>query len=156
MLIVWLWKNYSTSFYLCFLARKIEENNFTYHICLYWGLKHIMTLTHWMKFYLFGCLFIYLFVREGQGVRKRGRETLMCERYIDQVPLACLHLGIRPATQACTLTGNWTSDFSAQRPALNPLSHTSQGWAFFKKIMGICFIIFSLYLGGIHEACMVQ
>ena len=34
----------------------------------------------------------------------------------------------RPATQACALTGNRTSNALVHRPALNPLSHTSQGW----------------------------
>ena len=33
-----------------------------------------------------------------------------------------------PATQACALTGNQTGDLSVCRLALNPLSHTSQGW----------------------------
>ena len=32
-----------------------------------------------------------------------------------------------PATQACTLTGNGTGDPLVHRPALDPLSHTSQG-----------------------------
>ena len=32
-----------------------------------------------------------------------------------------------PATQACALTGNQISDSLVRRPALNPLSHTSQG-----------------------------
>ena len=35
--------------------------------------------------------------------------------------------GTWPATQACALTGNWTSDPLVRRPALSPLSHTSQG-----------------------------
>ena len=34
-----------------------------------------------------------------------------------------------PTTQACALTGNQTSDPLVRRPALNPLSHTSQGSA---------------------------
>ena len=34
-------------------------------------------------------------------------------------------------TQACALTGNQTSDPLVHRPALNPLSHTSQGWIIF-------------------------
>ena len=37
-------------------------------------------------------------------------------------------LGTWPTTQACALTGNQTSDLFVHRPALNPLSHTSQGW----------------------------
>ena len=32
-----------------------------------------------------------------------------------------------PATQACALTGNQTSEPLVRRPALNPLSHTSRG-----------------------------
>ena len=35
--------------------------------------------------------------------------------------------GIWPTTHACALTRNWTSDPVVRRPALNPLSHTSQG-----------------------------
>ena len=33
-----------------------------------------------------------------------------------------------PATQACALTGNQTSNPLVHRPALNPLSYTSQGY----------------------------
>ena len=40
--------------------------------------------------------------REGE----RGRETSMCERYIDRLPLVRPLLGTWPATQACVLTGN--------------------------------------------------
>ena len=36
-------------------------------------------------------------------------------------------LGIWRTTQACALTENRTSDPLVHRPALNPLSHTSQG-----------------------------
>ena len=52
----------------------------------------------------------------------------MCERNISWLPLTCPQLGTWPATQACALTGNRTSDLSVCRLALNPLSHTSQGW----------------------------
>ena len=34
----------------------------------------------------------------------------MFKRYNDQLPLACPQLGTWPATQACALTGNQTSD----------------------------------------------
>ena len=51
----------------------------------------------------------------------------MCERYIDQLPLAHPQPGAWPTTQACALTGNQTSNPSVSRQALNPLSHTSQG-----------------------------
>ena len=39
--------------------------------------------------------------------------------------------GTWPATQACALTGNQTSDPLVHRLALNPLSHTSQGQRIF-------------------------
>ena len=51
----------------------------------------------------------------------------VCERYIDWLPVAQPQLGTWPATQACTLTGNQTSDPLLHSLALNPLSHTSQG-----------------------------
>ena len=70
-------------------------------------------------------LFIY-FWRAGKEGRKRGRETLMCERNIHQLPLKRTWLGTWPATQACDLTGNQTGNPSVHRLALNPLSHTSQ------------------------------
>ena len=50
---------------------------------------------------------------------ERGREALMCERYMDQLPLA---------TQVCALTENQTGDPLVCKPAPYPLIHTSQGW----------------------------
>ena len=43
------------------------------------------------------------------------------------LPLSCPTLGTHPATQACTLTRNQTSDLLVGRLVLNPFSHTSQG-----------------------------
>ena len=43
------------------------------------------------------------------------------------LPLTCPLLGTWPATQACALTGNLTSDPLVRRPGLNPLWYTSQG-----------------------------
>ena len=66
--------------------------------------------------------FIYLFLDRGEGWEKeRGRNI--------NVWLSLTHplLGTRPATQACALIGNRTSDPLAHRPALNPLSYISQG-----------------------------
>ena len=60
-------------------------------------------------------------------MRKGGRETWMCERNSDWLPPARFHLGTWPTTQACAPTANQTSDLSVHRPALNTLSHTSQG-----------------------------
>ena len=42
----------------------------------------------------------------------------------------CPLVGTWPATQACALTGNQTSDHLVCRPAFSPLSHTSQGCLF--------------------------
>ena len=67
----------------------------------------------------------YLFLERQERRRKKGRETIMCERYIHRLPLTHLQLGTWP--RACALTENWTSDLLVHRPGLNPLSHTSQG-----------------------------
>ena len=65
---------------------------------------------------------IYVFLEREEG-RKQERE-----RNINVwLPLTSPLLGTQHATQACALTGNRTSDPLVHRPALNPLSHTSQG-----------------------------
>ena len=51
----------------------------------------------------------------------------MCKRNIDQLPLTHPHLWPWPTTQSCALTRNQTGDLWVCSPALNPLSHTSQG-----------------------------
>ena len=72
----------------------------------------------------------YLFTfKERKGGRKKGRETSVCERYINWLPLTHPQLRTWPTTQACALTGNWTSNPSDCTLVLNPLSHTSQGIA---------------------------
>ena len=43
------------------------------------------------------------------------------------LPLTSPQLGTWTTTQACALMGNGTSDLPVHRPALNSLSHTSQG-----------------------------
>ena len=73
---------------------------------------------HNILFYL-KILFIF---REGEGREKdRERNTNVWLSLV--YPL----LGAWPATQACALTGNWTSDPSVRRLVFNPLSHTNQG-----------------------------
>ena len=78
--------------------------------------------------------FIY-FLERGEG-RDKERETLMCERNIDRLPLTCPQLGTWPAAQACALTGNWTVDLFVCRGVLNPLSHNSQGNTIDFKLTG--------------------
>ena len=57
--------------------------------------------------------------------REEGRKR---ERNINVwLPLVRPLLGTWPTTQACVLTGNQTSNPLVRRPALNLLSHTSQG-----------------------------
>ena len=43
------------------------------------------------------------------------------------LPLTHPQLGTWPTIQACALTGNRIDDLLVHRPALNPLSHISQG-----------------------------
>ena len=65
----------------------------------------------------------YLFIFRQRGGREEERE-----RNIDVwLPLMRPLLGTWPTTQACVRTGNQTSDPLVCKPALNPLSHTSQG-----------------------------
>ena len=59
------------------------------------------------------------------------------------LPPARTSLGSWPATQACALAGNWTSNPLVCRPVLNPLSHTSQGIHFFsckRNLLCICLL----------------
>ena len=93
-------------------------------------------------------LFIY-FQREGKGPRKRGRETWMLERNINQLPLICPLSGTRPATQACALTRNQTGDLFLYKQTSHPLTHTSQGnffiyfgYQFIRWMVFKCFLIF--------------
>ena len=85
-------------------------------------------------------LFIY-FQRQDKGGRKRRKETFVCGRNIDQLLLTHPQPGTWPATQACALTGNRTSNLSVCRMALNPLSHTSQvlpGFLYFLDVFLNC------------------
>ena len=65
--------------------------------------------------------FIYLFLERGEGREERETNINVW------LPFVRLPLGTWPETQACALTGNWTSDPLIRRLALNPLSHTRQG-----------------------------
>ena len=86
----------------------------------------------------FFCLFVFLqdfifIFTEGKGRRKRERNISVW------LPLKCPLLGTWPATQACVLIGNQTHNPLDRRPALNLLSHTSQG-----KCLYFFLFIFSL------------
>ena len=62
-----------------------------------------------------------LFLERGEG-REKERERNI------NVWLPLMHplLGTWSTTESFVLTGNWTGDPLVRRPALNPLSHTSQ------------------------------
>ena len=77
--------------------------------------------------FLFLMVFFTYFRERGRKGERRKRETSICKRYTDWLPLARPHLGTWPTTQACVLTRNWTRDLLVHRPDFNPLSHTSQG-----------------------------
>ena len=72
-------------------------------------------------FYFFKILFIY-FRQECKEERNREKHQYVAASRAP--PTGDLTW---PATQACALTGKGTGDPLVLRPALNPLSHTSQG-----------------------------
>ena len=72
----------------------------------------------------FSKIFILFIFREREREEEREGEKHRCVRETDWLCLACLHLGIT-ATQACALTGNWTSDLLVHRMTPSPLNHTS-------------------------------
>ena len=79
---------------------------------------YVLQLLHFFKG------FIYLFVERGEGEKERERNISVW------LPVVRPLLRTWPVTQACVLTGNPASDPLVHRPALNPLSHTSQCYVF--------------------------
>ena len=69
------------------------------------------------------CLLIFL--ERGEG-RKRGTEILMWERNIKWMPLLCSPTENQTATWICSLTWNWTLQFTGGHS--NQLSNTCQGY----------------------------
>ena len=68
-----------------------------------------------LQFFSLKILCSYFFLERGERREKEERNINVW------LPLMCPLLGTEPATKACALTGNRTSDLSA-----NPLRHTSQ------------------------------
>ena len=77
---------------------------------------------------LFIYLFIYLFIEAREGKRE-GKEGERKERNIDWLHPAHLQPGTQPATQACALTGNQTSNLLIHGPMPNPLSPSARAKA---------------------------
>ena len=69
-----------------------------------------------LSLFLFFFLRFYLFIS-----RERKRNINVQSPLVRPLPETW------PTTQACSLTGNRTGDSEVHRPALSPLSHTSQG-----------------------------
>ena len=91
---------------------------------------HIISCcTMGLRFYLaLSVIIVIIFLRFYLFIFRRERREKERERNISVwLPLACPLLGTWLATHAWALTGNWKDDTLVRRPALHPLSHTSQG-----------------------------
>ena len=121
--------------------RVIETNiNLLFHLCIHWLLlvcaltgdqthnlgilgqhsNHLSypsraEISHFLKRF-------YLLIFRGEGREKEKKRNTDV-----WLPLPHLLLSAWPATQACALTGNQTSDPLIRRPIFDPLSYTSQG-----------------------------
>ena len=78
--------------------------------------------------YLMNSFFLrfYFFLERAEGM-ETGRETSMCERIIDWLPLPRPQPGTWPATQACALMGNQTSDFFGSQVSTQSTEPCQQG-----------------------------
>ena len=85
------------------------------------------TGTDELHFRYFYCRFYLFTFRERRKKGEREEEKHPCGR---DTSIGCLshtpNLGTWPTSQAHALTGNRTDDPLVHRPALSPLSHTSQ------------------------------
>ena len=82
------------------------------------------------------CSFCFIFLKISFIISRDKRREGDRERNINVwLLLARPQLGTWPAIHAYALTGNWTCDPLVHRLALNPLSHTSQGYMFFLKLI---------------------
>ena len=88
----------------------------------YWALTRGQALFQRPMYYFFK-VFIYLFSERGEGSETEWERSVSV-----WLPLGCPAMGTWPTSQACALTGNRTGKSLSRRPALSPLSHTSQGW----------------------------
>ena len=81
-------------------------------------------------FLLFKNILFTLFLDRGEGRKKereRNNNVWLPLMHNSRVAYSCCVLGTWPAVQACALIVNRTGDPWVPRPALNPLSHSSQG-----------------------------
>ena len=89
------------------------------------GIKHVLSVSwqHWpgLSESIFFSRFYLFILDSGEGREKQIERNMNV-----WLPLGCPLVGTWPTTQACALTGNWTGDSLVRRPALTPLSYTSQ------------------------------
>ena len=91
----------------------------TLTVCSVLSTLHVLTLFKKI-FYLF----LYLFIFRGRGREEESEgETLMCKKNTDL--LHAPQLGTGPATQACALIRNQTSNLSLCETMPNPEPHWS-------------------------------
>ena len=94
-----------------------------------WWTHNIQVMCYRMVHLKFLFFRFYLFSERGEGREKESK------RNIDVwLPLAHPQPETRPATQVCALIGIWSGDPLVHRLALNPPSHTSQGWNLYNFI----------------------
>ena len=84
---------------------------------------------------LFFFRFYFLNLEKGEGREKEGEKH--------RSVASCTHSNpwIKPTTQACTLTGNRTSDLSLCRMMPSQLSHTGQGEMSFHFLVNKWFVV---------------
>ena len=76
------------------------------HTCLWWHVQRFIRIPgNFFSFFFFFFRFYLFIFREGEGKEKERERNI-----IVWLPLTCFPLDIWPATQACALTRNWTSD----------------------------------------------
>ena len=119
MLVVGLQWFYFSSFLPIFFA--IDTHDFWNKFLFF---KFLFPFSFNSSFFFKLRFYLFIFREVGKGGRRREWNINVW------LPLAHATLGNWPATQACTLTGNQTSDALVHRSVLNPLSYTSQGQKF--------------------------
>ena len=87
----------------------------------------------------FNYLFICLFLERGERRGKKGEKYQCVVASHTSPPLP----GTWPTTQTCALTRNQTSNTLVCRPALSPLSHTSQGPKYFSSEINFILVCIS-------------